>query len=532
MGVIVRVINGGFHSFPLNDGGLFYAMVDDIGRSHFHLPDFTSYNEARIPFAYPPLAFYAAALLHQLTGLSLTAEFRFLPLVVTCLTLPAFYLFASCHLPSRQAALASLIAFALTPRSFIWLIMGGGLTRSFGLVFAILALWQMQSLYRKPSGKALALATVFTTATILSHLETGWFLAFSVGLLFLFEGRSHKATLATGAWAIGTFVLTAPWWLTVIHQHGLGPFLAAQQTGGSIFSSSAGRIDAVLGLLHFSATSEALFPIVGVLALIGMLVRLRDRKLFLPAWWLAIVILDVRAYPTFTTLPIALMAGIGITEVLLPSVLKVRGAFGPGQTATTARAWPLIIAGLLVAYSFGASFATKAGVSAESSDLKSISPATRQAMHWVKVATPANSKFFVVPSGAWETAADMEWFPVLAGRVSVLTVQGSEWLPGESFQGHVKAYENAWNCGYQTSSCLTTWQWKTGVGFSHVFISRGPGGQCCGTLVASLLQDPNYRLVYEGPGASIFARVPAGTEPAPNAITEIPGGALPLPTSH
>jgi hypothetical protein len=60
VGTLIRsffVLNS---DFPLNDGGMFYTMIKDLQSAHFHLPAFTSYNQANIPFAYPPLPFYLA----------------------------------------------------------------------------------------------------------------------------------------------------------------------------------------------------------------------------------------------------------------------------------------------------------------------------------------------------------------------------------------------------------------------------------------------------------------------------------------
>src|SRR5205814_10438761 len=67
--------------FPLNDGGLFYAMARDIQLHGYRLPDVTSYNNAGIPFGYSPLGFYVAALLDNITPLSLLDCFRLLPFV-------------------------------------------------------------------------------------------------------------------------------------------------------------------------------------------------------------------------------------------------------------------------------------------------------------------------------------------------------------------------------------------------------------------------------------------------------------------
>ena len=58
-------------SFPVNDGGMFYAMARDIQSAGYLLPRYTDYNGGEIPFVYPPLTLYAAALGDALTPASL-----------------------------------------------------------------------------------------------------------------------------------------------------------------------------------------------------------------------------------------------------------------------------------------------------------------------------------------------------------------------------------------------------------------------------------------------------------------------------
>jgi hypothetical protein len=41
-----------------------------------------------------------------------------------------------------------------------------------------------------------------------------------------------------------------------------------------------------------------------------------------------------------------------------------------------------------------------------------------------------------------------------------------------------------------------------------VYLAKTPNGQCCATLLDSLLQDPRYRMVYDGRGATIFTWSP------------------------
>lgn len=128
----MRVIPVLTSDFPLSDGGLFYVMIRDIQQADYRLPWFIAYNGVQIPFAYPPLSFYAAALVAGASGLALTDVLRFVPLAMSILTVLAFFGFARAALASRFQAAAAAAAFALMSGSYFWLIMGGGLSRGFG----------------------------------------------------------------------------------------------------------------------------------------------------------------------------------------------------------------------------------------------------------------------------------------------------------------------------------------------------------------------------------------------------------------
>src|SRR5512133_240620 len=83
VGGYVRLVYVLASPFPLNDGGLFYQMTQELIANHFRLPAITDYNHLGIPYAYPPLAFYLTGLLSQLSGWSLLEIYRVLPAVVT-----------------------------------------------------------------------------------------------------------------------------------------------------------------------------------------------------------------------------------------------------------------------------------------------------------------------------------------------------------------------------------------------------------------------------------------------------------------
>src|SRR3546814_13784021 len=58
----------------------------------------------------------------------------------------------------------------------------------------------------------------------------------------------------------------------------------------------------------------------------------------------------------------------------------------------------------------------------------------REAMAWVAVETPEDSRFALITDATrWSSDRSAEWFPYLTDRVSVATVQGLEWVTGDAF---------------------------------------------------------------------------------------------------
>src|SRR5687768_5017216 len=65
--------------FPMNDGGMFYTMIQDLRVNHYLLPLHTTYNNLNIPFAYPPLPFYVAGFISDIFRISLLQVLLWLP---------------------------------------------------------------------------------------------------------------------------------------------------------------------------------------------------------------------------------------------------------------------------------------------------------------------------------------------------------------------------------------------------------------------------------------------------------------------
>lgn len=531
LGLVVRGARTFSHDFPLNDGGLFYTMVQDLQRLHYQLPAYTSYNAATIPFTYSPFGLYVAGILNDVTRISLIDLFRIVPLIVTSLAMLAFFLLARSVLVSKGAVIAAMFAFALIPRSFIWLMMGGGITRAFGFLFAILALYEAHRMYTTGEMRLAVPTTLFAGLTILSHIETGKFLAYSIVIFFLCYGLNRQGIINSALVAAGTIVLTAPWWGTVIAYHGLAPFRAANQSGSSIFTGGADRQN-VRNMLHVFGigTNEPYFWIIGTFGLLGALIWLirsfasiPRREIVLPSlplWWLAIVLLDNRAANTYTTIPVALLAGTGIAEVLLPAFNRALGELPDAhQTdlaldgasdlrrlwASAARQWPaILVTGLLLWYSLFSAMSTSTNVSGDLPALTSLMPSERAAMQWVAQETDPSSRFLVISGKPiWPTDSVSEWFPSLAQRTSVATPQGYEWMPNHAFNTQIWKHDQAQACAFSDSTCIDRWSLSTGDAFDYVYVRAAEGSY---PVASSLVADYRYDLVYNGPGAMIFAR--------------------------
>lgn len=505
-------------NFPLNDGGLFFQMSREIQSNSYRLPEFTAYNFEDLPFTYPPLGLYLAALLDDLTLFSLLDLFRVLPLAFTSLTVVAFFLLARRILPSRTAVVAATFAFALVPRSYVWLLMGGGVTRGLGLVLAILALHEVHRTFTTFRMRYAFSAAVLSGLTILSHLETGWFLAFSIAVFFLWFGKERHSVTSSVIVASCTVLVALPWLAAVLSAHGSDPFFAANASGGSVFSGGGITEYALTSLARLISTSEPYFPLIGMLGAVGLFASVRHRLTVLAAWWVATILLDIRAFPTFTTIPIAMLAGLAVSEIVLPMIDRGREGIGrvvaPGGNGASAEhrpafvsvpEWPVLaILGFMLLYALVGSMLRNPGLGGEGEYLTSLSAGQRTAMHWIAARTPPSSEFLVVPRGPWQVDKESEWFPVLAGRRSVATVQGTEWAANEGFDEAVFAYDRAWDCGYRTSGCLAEWAETTGTSFRFVYLTRDDRSQCCGSLIESLEADTDYLKVYEGPGGTIF----------------------------
>lgn len=487
-GAAVRFVPAASNGFPLNDGGMFHVMIQDLKANRYLLPLYTSFNQAWIPFAYPPLGFYIAAALSDLLHLSELTILTWLPALINSISILAFYKLSRSLLPSRsEAALAALI-YALSPRAFLWQVMGGGITRAFGILFLLLMLWQAASMFREYSHRNLVLATLCGMGSVLSHPQAALHAALGGALIFAFYGRSRRGALSALLTGFGVIALSAPWWGLVLSRYGLAPLLSAGQT-------SQRTLEAYLALLRLDNLGNVLFIPSLLLAAVGAWFKIRQREYFLLAWPLLVFLADPRGAGGIALLPLALLAGTGLNKI----GMWINHSQNPFRIRMTRLLLPGLTAYLVLAA--GISDLQLINTSVKRTDLETI--------EWVK-GNISGEKTFLLATGREFSMSDpvQEWFPALTGQKSLTTMQGLEWTLGERFfpwYDEVIAFQHC-----AEIRCVQEWAHRNAVEYDYLVVLVPPAEDArepalrLRSLAASARTSTSHVILHETKGALIL----------------------------
>lgn len=491
IGLLIRLALPLTSSFPLNDGGLFFNMIRDLQNNGYALPEFTTYNNAGIPFTYPPFALYVTGLLADFTHIELLTILRILPAIVSAAGIPIFYLLAKVILPNKPAAALAAMFFALTPRVFDWMIMGGGITRSFGFLFALLTIHSTHRLFTSRAARFIIWTSIWAALTVLTHPEAIPQTALAAITLYFFLDRSRKGFVQALVVSAGVLLLTAPWWITILGTHGLVPFIAVST---SVTGDSKPVLARVFFLFQFIFTEESFLPLVAVLGLMGAFLQISRRRYFLPLWMALPYLIEPRGGTLYMMIPLTMLAALGLTEIILPALqFKQHGA--ADVRVVPQGAWPFGI--FLLIYLLVAGYASAFKIY----DRVTLTPSQVAAMEWVRENTGPEAAFLILSGNQPLLDPASDWFPALTERVSVATVFGYEWIRDGDFARRISQYENLQNCRNQAEACLDAWREESDKDFTHVFIQSSSE---LVPLTANLEKSPNYELIYRDDDVSIF----------------------------
>ena len=483
--------------FPLVDGGMFYSMIRDLQAANYSLPVFTSYNHQQIPFAYPPFAFYFTGAVNSLTGISLIRLIQWQPVVINIFTLVVVYFFVMKLTQSTTKGLLATFIFSLTPNAFWWQIVGGGLTRSFGALFAFLFSYFAYRIFHDKDDSLLgAIGVILSGALVaLSHPEWALQAVYSGLLFFIIWGRSWHTFKKSAIIVISIIALTALWWMTNLQRFGIQPYLDAGTATDS-------RLLFLPTLFSLQFTGEYI-TFIAVFALIGAFVTSARREYYLLIWGVGSLLVDPRGGGPFSLLPFSIFAMLSITELIAPYILKYR-------SREDCPWWNFLDLPLgKVFFGFFAIFCiSNCYFQAKTISDYSLSHDEQLALQWVKKTSRYDDKFLVF--GALSNpihSSLIEWFPALADRQSITTPQGQEWFG--KFHEALETYALYQQCVDDDLECIRDADNKSGLKADCIFISFEKMSQTPekDSLFLSLLQSPQYSSVYSSPMVNIFCRI-------------------------
>src|SRR5258706_5225243 len=520
LGAIFRFWPSVTNGFPTLDGGMFYVMARELRANHFILPQFTTYNHENIPYAYPPLGFYLAALLSLLTPTSELWIFLYIPALISMVSIFAFYKLAKEVFCSDMPASLATLVFALSSRAFLWEVMGGGITRSLGKLFLLLMMWQavhlfhalQQSMhsyqisndYPKLSEKYIAseetllnkhtlLVIIFGAGVILSHPPAALHAVLGGLLIFIFHGRSIRSLMASLWICVGIVLLATPWLNDAISPHGIQPFVYAAQT-------SKHSLENYLTILNlYIPTTYIIIPTLFFLYL-GLWYSLKRHEYFIITWIVIIYMIDTRGAEFVAPLAESMLTGVGIFGFL---TWIDRSKNKPDNNITMGRLSQIVMIILTLYFTLTA---TSGDFQLLNSSLK---PEDLNMIGWVNNNIDKNKSFLLITGHKFSMSDPLqEWFPALTDQHSIATLQGMEWIKGANFFPWLEQLTLVQQC--TNIGCVDNWRTHNNVRYDYLIVTdpkdadSNESAISLRSLLNSMSNSDAHVLIHQSPNSLIF----------------------------
>lgn len=442
---------------PFRLGGLFLLFAQEISKSGFQLPvSIPYYSQGGIPFAYPPLAFYVEALLLRVFPGQNILLVNLLPPLVSVLTLALFAWWLTQFFKNRPwHILSALFAYSFLPNAFANQVEAGGLAEAFGSL-ALLGLFAASDGYRKTPGWKFALLTGLTLGLCVLASPGSAVAAAMLGGLFLFlctlRNFVVKVFPSPLLAAITALLVSAPYWLTVMLNHGRGIFIIpvlAQYDRDAKKPYLQALLDS---LTAFNLTEDGWAFLWNTVIFLGLLWLCLRGRFALPLAFFALFSIP-RENTWLVALPASLLFACGLVDFITRVVANPLTAENPesagkkqsedgqknlrdlgalsdkdGQSFPFIRGWKSkVLVGILIligARAIQQSFDLRQALIADKQ--WKISAEQVQLLQKNRNIIPKNASVLVLGNDAL-----LEWSPVLLEREVVNTKFGLEWQPNE-----------------------------------------------------------------------------------------------------
>ena len=439
LALLLLVITPFFLSFPLRyrrpvgAAGLFALMADLIKAHGFRLPlTIPYYGPDGIPFAYPPLGAYCMAFFTGLLGISNSAYLIWAPPLLSILSFTALFLFVR-QLAGKRYGLVSVLLLFASPRLFLFHSQASGIVRGLAYLLLLVCLLFLTRYTQEKKARDLAAAVVLFALVWLTHLSYAVFALAGVFLIvFLGPGRFWPKIRTALVVAAGGLVLAAPWWITVLHRHGVGVFLYALHSHDNLSFLQAIRqpLSYLSGLWSEFVRVNAQTPMLIGLSVLGFFYLINRKEYRLPALFLVSFLISEgdRYQLTFAAI---------LSAVVLVDLLVAAGEKSPRWLGGA------LLAVLLAFNVYPAANTTLRANRPE------MSTAFEDLAVWLNTSTPADADYLLVTP-----SADIgEWLPYLAGRTPVMGTWGAEWVG--TYQGEFSNWNDMLVCANALSlECL------------------------------------------------------------------------------
>jgi hypothetical protein len=494
-GIFLRLLPHIFMGFssnlPLNNGGLYLFFSEIIAQNIFSYPAYIPfYTETGIPFAYPPLIFYILALVSNIFPVPLLILFIYTPTLISIVCIFAFYFLVKEIFSERSLILTSTLIFALYPPLISYSAQGLFLVHGAGTLLFITGLILVFRWMKYHNDTLIIFIGILFGLLLLSSPRCAFAYALVLFTVALLSPRKKTFLDLTLVLIIATLI-SAPWWITVIRNHGidvlLNGFMIRQPT--AVFN-----IFINIYLYNFYNYQLSLMAI----CLLGLFYYIVKKEFFLPVLFLLLVISGGYGVVSIPLIIIIILFSVGLLKVVFPSLKYILNADTPKKTLL-----PLFFTLLLLALILGGSFIQNQDFfESRFSSLKEDERLNFDAMFWINQNTENSSTFIVKDVIASEQKNQFwigDWFPAITHRTTLNTFYGNEWTNRPQL----------WLADLELSACKDTYCFenvsdKYNFRYSHVYIIKYPEN---GYIISSFADSDDYMLIFENSKVMIFRHI-------------------------
>jgi hypothetical protein len=492
LGIFLRllphIVMGFSSNLPLNNGGLYLFFSEIIMQNNFSYPAFIPfYTESGIPFAYPPLLFYLAALVSKLFHIPLLILFIYTPTIISIVCIFAFYFLVKELFSEKSLILVSTIIFALYPPLIAYSAQGLFLVHGVGTLLFILGFILVLRWMKGNNDTIIFFIGILFGLLLLSSPRC----AFAYALVLLtvaFLNPRKKTFFGLACIVIIATLVSSPWWITVIQNHGITVLF-----NGFMVRQPTAVFNIFINIYVYNFYNYQLSLI--IIGLLGLFYYIIKKEFFLPVLFFLLVLSGGYGVVSIPLIVVIILFSVGLVNVIFPALKVILNADTPTKTLL-----PLFFTILIVTLILGGSYIQNRDFfESRYSSLKDDETAQFEAMYWIEQNTENTSTFIVKDVIASEQKNQFwigDWFPAITHRKTLNTFYGNEW--SNKPQLWLSDLELS-NC--KDTSCFENVSSTYNFNYTHVYIIKYPEN---GYIISSFAHSDDYQVIFENRKVMLF----------------------------